>query len=95
MWKDDQNAEQKSAQQAQNGLVAMFRAGELQRRQERQTYLLAQLKNENALQLEHLTTFDKEKHAEAVDRLQTQVRQMDKEIRGGYWRRLWDAICNK
>lgn len=81
----------RSDAQIQNDLKHVFRASELQRRAARMKIL----QNHAALENEVLPPEDQKIHDETVASLKRQTLAYEKEIRPGYWQRLWHALLNK
>ena len=72
-------------------LKTMFRASELQRRQERRKIM----SNAVALDNEPLTREEREQDAAIKKELQRMSLQFEKEVTPGYWTRLWAALRGK
>jgi hypothetical protein len=76
----------------QDQIAAMFREGELRRRQLRREAIL---KNEAALTQEQLSAADLAAHQAAIKSIKAAAENYEKETSRGYWTRLWRALLNR
>ncbi len=77
---------------AEEKIAALFREEELRRRALRRSALM---RNEAALLDEKLDEQARAANAVALEALQNQQQAFEKATRGGYWKRLWNALLGR